>query len=258
MNQLSNYQFYKYQATGNDFVMVDDREGLFPATKENIAFLCHRRFGVGADGLILIQNDPEYDFRMVYFNADGLEGSMCGNGGRSAVRFAEDLGIFQNKTKFIAVDGEHLADTTQEKISLKMGRVHGIEHTDEYDFMNTGSPHYVRFVKNIEQVDVYQDGKSIRYAPYWVERGGTNVNFVERVSEDTIYVRTYERGVEDETFSCGTGVTAAALSAFLNFKMQSPINIITKGGNLSVSFNESFDSVYLEGPAVCVFEGKMI
>jgi len=255
MNQLKNIRFYKYQATGNDFVMIDDRNNQFPATQENIAFLCHRRFGVGADGLILIQNDKDYDFRMVYFNADGLEGSMCGNGGRSAVRFAEDLGIFKYKTRFIAVDGEHLAEATVEKISLKMGKVHGIERTDKYDFMNTGSPHFVRFVENIENVDVFNEGKAIRYADEWLARGGTNVNFVEKISDNTIYVRTYERGVEDETYSCGTGVTASALSAYMNHQLESPIQIITKGGNLSVSFDESFDNIYLEGPAVRVFEG---
>ncbi|AFK04756.1 Diaminopimelate epimerase [Emticicia oligotrophica DSM 17448] len=252
---MNNIKFYKYQGTGNDFVMIDNRDEKFPASQAYIEHLCHRRFGIGADGLILLQNDPNYDFRMVYYNADGKEGSMCGNGGRCTVRFAEDLGIFKDKTKFIAVDGEHLADANEAVIALKMGEVHSIERHDFYDFMNTGSPHYVAFVKGIESFDVYNEGKKIRYSDEWVARGGTNVNFVEVIDNETIYVRTYERGVEDETYSCGTGVTASALSTFLRFGMKSPINVITKGGNLKVSFNENFTDIRLVGPAMKVFDG---
>ncbi|WP_064196731.1 MULTISPECIES: diaminopimelate epimerase [Emticicia] len=252
---MNNIKFYKYQGTGNDFVMIDNRDEKFPASQAYIEHLCHRRFGIGADGLILLQNDPNYDFRMVYYNADGKEGSMCGNGGRCTVRFAEDLGIFKDKTKFIAVDGEHLADANEAVIALKMGEVHSIERHDFYDFMNTGSPHYVAFVKGIESFDVYNEGKKIRYSDEWVARGGTNVNFVEVIDNETIYVRTYERGVEDETYSCGTGVTASALSTFLRFGMKSPINVITKGGNLKVSFNENFTDIRLIGPAMKVFDG---
>lgn len=257
---MSNIKFYKYQGTGNDFVMIDNRNGHFPVSQAYIEHLCHRRFGIGADGLILLQNDtngqfPNYDFRMVYFNADGREGSMCGNGGRCTVRFAEDLGIFKNETKFIAVDGEHTAQATAEVISLKMGKVNGLERYVEYDFMNTGSPHYVAYVTDVKSFDVFSEGKKIRYSEEWVKRGGTNVNFVQMIDEETIYVRTYERGVEDETYSCGTGVTASALSTNLRFGIKSPIKVITKGGNLKVSFEDNFQNIHLIGPAVRVFEG---
>ncbi len=254
---MTPQKFFKYQGTGNDFVMIDDRNKSFPVSQAYIEHLCHRRFGIGADGLILIEHDVEYDFRMVYFNADGNEGSMCGNGGRCAVRFAEDLGIFKDKTKFIAVDGEHTAEANSELISLKMGEVHSLERNSEYDFMNTGSPHYIAYVSDIQSFNVFQEGKKIRYSEEWAKRGGTNVNFVEIINEDTIYVRTYERGVEDETYSCGTGVTASALSANLRFGMKSPINIITKGGNLKVSFAENFQNIHLIGPAIKVFEGNL-
>ena len=247
--------FYKYQGTGNDFVMIDNRDGKFPVDQAYIEHLCHRRFGVGSDGLILLENDPDYDFRMVYFNADGREGSMCGNGGRCTVRFAEDLGIFSGKTTFIAVDGEHEATADSETVSLKMGEVHSIDRHADYDFMNTGSPHYVRFVQDIKSYEVVEEGKKIRYSEEWVKKGGTNVNFVEVLDHETIYVRTYERGVEDETYSCGTGVTASALSAHMNHGMASPIKVITKGGNLQVSFDDDFKNLYLTGPAVRVFEG---
>jgi diaminopimelate epimerase len=248
-------KFYKYQGTGNDFVMVDDRQKTFRIDQKYIESLCNRRFGIGADGLILLQNDPEYDFRMVYFNADGHEGSMCGNGGRCTVRFAEDLGVFKNKTRFIAIDGEHLAQADDAEIHLKMGEVHSLERQEEYDFMNTGSPHYVCYVPDIEQVDVFNEGRRIRYSEEWLNRGGTNVNFVQIVDKNTIYVRTYERGVEDETYSCGTGVTACAISASMRFGMKSPINILTKGGNLRVKFDNKLSNIYLIGPAVRVFEG---
>lgn len=256
-NQKYTGSFYKYQGTGNDFVMIDNRDGQFPVEQPYIEHLCHRRFGIGADGLILLENDPDYDFRMVYFNADGREGSMCGNGGRCTVRFAEDLGIFSGRTTFIAVDGEHEAKANSTDISLKMGEVHSIEHRENYDFMNTGSPHYVRYVADIHHYDVVAEGKKVRYADDWVKRGGTNVNFVEVIDSETIYVRTYERGVEDETYSCGTGVTACALSAHMKHGMPSPIKVRTNGGNLQVSFDEGFQNVYLTGPAIRVFEGNL-
>ena len=249
--------FYKYQGTGNDFVMIDNRDGQFPVDQPYIEHLCHRRFGIGSDGLILLENDPDYDFRMVYFNADGREGSMCGNGGRCTVRFAEDLGIFNGSTTFIAVDGEHEATAGSETVSLKMGEVHSIARHADYDFMNTGSPHYVQFVQDIKNYEVVEEGKKVRYSEEWVRKGGTNVNFVEVLDDETIYVRTYERGVEGETYSCGTGVTASALSAHMNHGMTSPIKVITNGGNLEVTFDEDFKNIYLTGPAVRVFEGTL-
>ena len=254
-------QFYKYQGTGNDFVMIDDRTEQFPQSSSLIAQLCDRRFGIGADGLILLQHAEGYDFRMVYFNADGNEGSMCGNGGRCTVRFAHDLGVIQDSTRFIAVDGEHLASVCEEEIFLKMSDVSQIERHDEYDFLNTGSPHYVAFCGDLTEFDVYEKGYAIRYADEWVARGGTNVNFVQVLDPETLFVRTYERGVEDETYSCGTGVTACALSAHLRHGLQEPINIRTLGGNLRVSFtqleNGNFENIYLIGPAKQVFEGQI-
>ncbi len=250
--------FYKYQGTGNDFVMIDDRSLSFPASTALIAHLCDRRFGIGADGLILIQNAEGYDFKMVYFNADGNEGSMCGNGGRCAVRFAQDLGIFEDSTTFLAIDGSHKAVACEDEIFLKMGDVPIIDQQYAYDFMDTGSPHYVTFVENIETTDVVAEGRKIRNNDRF--EGGTNVNFVQILDDNTIYVRTYERGVEDETFSCGTGVTACALSAHLRHSLVNPINIVTKGGQLKVSFGEPqdthFENIYLIGPAVRVFEGR--
>jgi diaminopimelate epimerase len=253
--------FHKYQGTGNDFVMIDDRAGTFPVSQELIASLCHRRFGIGADGLILLQNAEGYDFRMVYFNADGGEGSMCGNGGRCVVRFAHDLGIFETNTRFIAVDGPHEASATENIIHLKMSPVDSVQLHKEYDFMNTGSPHYVTYVDDINETQVVEIGKNIRYGPVFGPVGGTNVNFIQVVGENKLSVRTYERGVEDETYSCGTGVTACALSAHIREAWNGPIAVETLGGSLQVAYNEvkpgHFDDIYLIGPAVRVFEGEV-
>jgi len=253
--------FSKYQGTGNDFVLIDDRAETFPAHDQAlIAHLCHRRFGIGADGLILLQNDPEFDFRMVYFNADGAEGSMCGNGGRCIVRFAHDLGLFESKTRFVAVDGEHLAEVQESEVHLKMGDVQGIEDRDGLTFLNTGSPHVVRFVENLDTFDVVTDGRRIRHDDSF-QPGGTNVNYAELIGNNMLFVRTFERGVEDETFSCGTGVTAVALAAQRQLMVGSPVVIKTLGGNLRVSFNalpgSGFDNVYLIGPAQRVFTGSI-
>ncbi len=253
-------KFYKYQGTGNDFVMIDNRDGSFEASQQRVGSLCDRRFGIGADGLILIENAEGFDFKMVYFNADGNEGSMCGNGGRCAVKFASDLNIFDNKTLFIAVDGPHQASIENGLIHLRMMDVNGVEVTPEYDFLNTGSPHYIQFVEDVRNLNVKEEGSRIRYADEWVKRGGTNVNFVEPV-DDGLIVRTYERGVEDETFSCGTGVTAAALDAHVKYGHSSPVSITTLGGSLKVSFKptgiHSFSDIFLIGPAEKVFEGEI-
>lgn len=253
--------FYKYQGTGNDFVLIDDRAGTFPHTSQAlIERLCHRRFGIGADGLILLQNDTEYDFRMVYFNADGAEGSMCGNGGRCIVRFAHDLGLFESETRFRAVDGEHVAVVCEEDIFLKMSDVTGIQKRNGLTFLDTGSPHVVQFVDDLESLDVVAEGRAIRYDAAFP--GGTNVNFAQVLDDHTVFVRTYERGVEDETYSCGTGVTAVALVAHQQLTMPDPVFIQTLGGNLRVSFNPSdiddqFSSIYLIGPAKRVFAGSI-
>lgn len=258
--------FQKYQGTGNDFVLIDDRSLTFPATNQALVErLCHRRFGVGADGLILLQNDTESDFRMVYFNADGAEGSMCGNGGRCIVRFAHDLGLFASETRFRAVDGEHLAVVCEEDIFLKMSDVTGIEDRASpgragLTFLDTGSPHVVRFVDELESLDVVAEGRAIRYDERFAP-GGTNVNFAQVLDDHTLFVRTYERGVEDETYSCGTGVTAVALVAHGQLTMPDPVFIQTLGGNLRVSFaaqpDGGFTNIYLIGPAKRVFTGQI-
>ena len=254
--------FHKYQGTGNDFVMIDDRARTFPATDQAlVARLCHRHFGIGADGLILLQTAPDGTLTMVYFNADGAEGSMCGNGGRCFVRFAHDLGLITNHVRFMAVDGAHEAQVQGNEIHLRMGDVASIDHHAAFSFLNTGSPHVVQFEDNVASLDVVATGRPLRYArPF--SPGGTNVNFVEKQADQTLFVRTYERGVEDETYSCGTGVTAAALVAHQQLDLPSPVAIRTLGGSLRVSFNAQpdggFTSIYLIGPAQHVFEGKSV
>lgn len=253
--------FFKYQGTGNDFILIDNRLQTFQASADQIAFLCHRRFGIGADGLICLEHGPEgFDFQMVYYNADGHESSMCGNGGRCLVQFAHDLGIIATQTRFLAIDGPHDATVTPEVISLKMMDVVDIHEETTHFFLQTGSPHYVAFVPDVTSYAVAASGASIRYAPEWVAKGGTNVNFVECKSDQTLFVRTYERGVEDETLSCGTGVTACALATHLAKGWPSPIQIQTLGGTLSVAFAKSpsgFHEIYLTGPAKQVFSGTI-
>ncbi len=252
--------FFKYQGTGNDFVILDNRLGQFP--KENqklIAHLCHRNFGIGADGLILLENDDHSDFRMVYFNADGNESTMCGNGGRCIVAFAQHLGIFDQQTTFNAIDGLHHATMTDGIVSLQMIDVAQVEiHTDNW-FVNTGSPHDVRLVKDLHLYDVYTEGKQIRNSVYGKE--GSNVNFVEQLNDDTFKVRTYERGVENETLACGTGVTAVALAMYTgNYTQSQTVKLPVQGGQLEVSFKATpngFTDIFLTGPAQQVFQGTI-
>lgn len=251
--------FHKYQGTGNDFVLVDDRAGTFPADdRALVERLCHRRFGIGADGLILLRTDANWDFRMVYFNADGAEGSLCGNGGRCIVRFAHDLGLIGAQTRFRAVDGEHTATVSAGDVSLRMADVGGIETRGGLTFVDTGSPHVVQFVDDLESLDVVAEGRAIRHGEAF-RPGGTNVNYAEVLTDGTLFVRTYERGVEDETYSCGTGVTAVALAAHQQRGLGSPVVIRTLGGRLRVSFRAlpdgSFADVHLTGPAERVFAG---
>ncbi len=253
-------KFYKYQGAGNDFVMIDDREKTFPISIELINRLCDRNFGIGADGLILLQNDENSDFRMVYFNSDGKESTMCGNGGRCIIRFANDLDVANDKMTFNAIDGLHHGVVDQEVIRLQMIDVNEVEDHDKYLFMNTGSPHHVEFVENVKDVNVYKKGKAIRNgAPYFEK--GSNVNFVEVMPDNSLTIRTYERGVEDETLACGTGITAAAISAYVkNLVDKKDIKVKAMGGDLSVNFeenNHNFVNVWLNGPAVKVFEGEI-
>lgn len=205
-------QFYKYQGTGNDFIIIDNRDLKFNRSDNGlVAKLCHRRFGIGADGLMLLQNKTGYDFEMVYYNADGNQSSMCGNGGRCIVEFARTLGLVKEKTLFYAIDGEHEAVVKPNFVTLKMKDVNDVETNSDFYFLNTGSPHYVAFVNDLTNYDVVHEGKKIRYNNRF-KADGTNVNFIEKIGGG-LFVRTYERGVEDETYSCGTGVTAAALVA---------------------------------------------
>jgi diaminopimelate epimerase len=256
-----NMEFYKYQGTGNDFVIADNRDGRYNGlTQQKVADLCDRRFGIGADGLMLLQLKEGYDFEMVYYNADGKEGSMCGNGGRCLVNFAKRLQVIDNKAYFIASDGEHFAEIFADgKVKLKMQDVTAVELSEGYILLNTGSPHYISFQNNVKALDVYNEGRKIRYSKRFANEG-VNVNFVETLNEN-LYVRTYERGVENETLSCGTGVTAAAIAASGDTFKNYQINISTPGGNLQVQFtkvdDQTFTDVYLIGPAEFVFSGSI-
>lgn len=250
-------QFHKYQGTGNDFVMIDDRAGAFPMeNKKLISFLCDRKMGIGADGVILIQNHPDLDFRMVYFNPDGSQ-SLCGNGSRCAIAFAKSLGVIGNQTTFETTDGVHDAFIDCEIVHFHLHDVSNTtKHTTGY-FINTGSPHHVELVDSVSETDIIGIGSEIRYSAQYAP-AGTNVNFLETAG-DHIKVRTYERGVENETLSCGTGVTACALAASdLNYT--SPVSVQTLGGKLIVSFEKSqagFSKIYLAGPAQKVYEGTI-
>lgn len=255
------HTFFKYQGTGNDFVFIDNRKELF--NKDNtklIAHLCNRRFGIGADGLILLENDEDADFKMVYFNADGNESTMCGNGGRCIVAFANKLNIFKNKTTFNAIDGLHEATIDNGFVKLKMKDVDDVEVFKDYVFLNTGSPHHVTLVENIKEYNVKNEGAKIRYgAPY--NKVGTNVNFVKQIDSETFSVRTYERGVEDETLSCGTGVTAVALAMHTLEKTNTEVvTLNVEGGTLKVSFEKTekgYKNIWLQGPATLVFKGEI-
>lgn len=253
--------FYKYQGTGNDFVILDNRKGLIDFTREQVAFLCHRRFGIGADGLMLLNPHSQYDFEMKYYNADGGESTMCGNGGRCLVKFAAEMGIIKSDYRFLAIDGEHEASIeTNGHVALKMNDVDSIQSEYNHHILNTGSPHYVEETENVMTLNVFERGRAIRYSNDFRDEG-INVNFVEQANEpDTIIVRTYERGVEDETYSCGTGVTAAALVSYHNENGYNFVNVKTKGGMLAVEYDkidESFQNIWLIGPATKVFEGDI-
>lgn len=255
-------KFYKYQGTGNDFVMIDNRQNIFPKNNTKlIESLCDRRFGIGGDGLILLENDNSTDFKMVYYNSDGNESSMCGNGGRCLVAFAKSLNVIDNKTTFIATDGLHNATVDENGIvSLQMKDVNEVKIETEYVFLNTGSPHHVTLVNDLENYDVKENGAKIRYSDLY-GKVGSNVNFVKQLSESHFALRTYERGVEDETLSCGTGATATAIAMNAIGKTNSnSIDINVEGGKLKVTFEKSdkgFEKVFLIGPATFVFEGEI-
>ena len=254
--------FYKYQGTGNDFILFDNRNAELPILETStIKKLCDRRFGIGADGLIILATKEGYDFEMIYYNSDGHPSSMCGNGGRCMVRFAYDIGIHKSTYKFLAVDGMHEAEIdTNNVVRLKMSDVNSVEEHSSYSLLDTGSPHFIKYSNDVRKIDVQKEGNEIRYSDTFKQEG-VNVNFVETTGEYSIFVRTYERGVEAETLSCGTGATAAALVSAHNERGFNEVEVKTMGGNLSVEFNkdgdETFTNIYLCGPATFVFKGTV-
>lgn len=258
-------KFYKYQGAGNDFVIIDDRQASFDVSNnELVKFLCDRKFGIGADGLMLLRDSQDYDFEMVYFNADGKEGSMCGNGGRCIVAFAFAQRIIKESCKFIAVDGEHSASIIMHKdqqwVSLEMIDVNHIEQGEGFCYLDTGSPHYVKVVEDLSEYDVVENGRNIRNNERF-KKEGTNVNFIELKDDNSLSIRTYERGVENETLACGTGVTAAVLSAHCTGVSDAKeVNVEALGGELKVTFEldgSTYTDVFLQGPAKFVFKGSI-
>ena len=254
--------FYKYQGTGNDFVMLDNRNGIYDSVGVNeIKKICDRRFGIGADGLIKINAHPTLTFEMDYYNSDGSK-SFCGNGARCTVAFADFLGVSTENLDFWAIDGLHSASLKEQKVALAMNNVSEIHEVASDYLLHTGSPHYIQFVDNVAQVDVYTQGNFIRNQENY-KREGVNVNFVQVINEQELFVRTYERGVEDETLSCGTGVTAAVLAYGykMGLKDKHTIRVKTLGGELEVIFRVQeqgqFDEIQLLGPAKQVFKGEI-
>lgn len=253
--------FSKYHGAGNDFVIIDNRELAFNPTPQQVAALCHRHFGIGADGLMLLETDSDFDFRMRYFNSDGPEASMCGNGGRCLVMFAHRLGLFEHQTQFVGIDGVHQALVVDNQtVKLQMIDVEGVSVEDDNFIVNTGSPHLVQFVADVEHVDVPYQGKLMRNT-FGLQPGGVNVNFAH-FTADGIKIRTYERGVEGETLACGTGAVATAIAA--NHWYNEDKNCYTlyaRGGTLTISFNKAAESrysnIWLQGPVVHVFDGEI-
>lgn len=252
------YTFYKYQGTGNDFIIIDNRHLIFPKNNTKlIAHLCDRKFGIGADGLLLLEDNTSVDFTMHYFNSDGKLGSMCGNGGRCIVHFARFLNIIEKEAIFEAIDGIHTATIDNNSISLSMNNVETVKISGSYSYVNTGSPHHIEMVTDLEKTDVVVLGRNIRRSLYG--DSGSNINFVQQIKDDCFAVRTYERGVEDETLSCGTGVTAVALAMYeLGRTHSTLVQLRTLGGELSVSFVKTdfgYEAIKLIGPALQVFKG---
>lgn len=253
-------RFYKYQGTGNDFILLDNRDKKYDdLLASQVEQLCDRRFGIGGDGLMLLCQLDGYDFEMIYYNSDGKPSTMCGNGGRCLTKFASDIGIAQTTYLFKAVDGEHEATIDIDgTVALKMNDVDDIKYDHGNYILDTGSPHFVTITTNVMLLDINKKGHDIRYSQEFKNKG-INVNFVELTDEaDKIIVRTYERGVEGETLSCGTGVTAAALVCHHNDNGFNRVEVQTRGGNLSVEYDkmgDSYRNIWLAGSAVRVFEG---
>jgi diaminopimelate epimerase len=255
--------FSKYHGTGNDFIIIDNRELKWEPGMDEVARLCNRRTGIGADGLMLLSGIPGLDFYMTYFNSDGNESTMCGNGGRCMILFAQSLALSGSEARFMAIDGEHIGKVVKKGfpdiIRLKMKDVRVDEFGEDHVFLDTGSPHYVVFARDVQHLDLIAEAKKIRLSDRF-KNEGTNVDFVE-VREDHLFVRSYERGVEDETLSCGTGVTASVLAFTLSSAVPGDfVDVETPGGKLKVYFQKhenTFTEIWLEGPAVKVFDGEM-
>jgi len=251
--------FSKYQGAGNDFIILDNQDGSFPMETSLIKKLCDRHFGIGADGLMLLESSDNADFYMRYFNSDGNESTMCGNGGRCITHFANRIGLIKSSAHFIGIDGDHAANIEAIGIiNLKMQDVTEVEVGDGYYFINTGSPHYVCFVEDVKLIDVNLLGKSIRKS-FNLKNGGTNVNFVD-LSDGRIHLRTFERGVESETLACGTGSVATAIAVNCRLaESKNEYKIQTQGGDLTIKFtkitNSKFTDIWLRGPATHVFDG---
>jgi diaminopimelate epimerase len=255
-------EFFKFQATGNDFIILDNRKNIYGSLNpREVNFLCDRHFGIGADGLMLFNEKEGFDFEMVYYNSDGNKSSMCGNGGRCILKFASQLGIRKSEYIFNAADGVHKGEIDLNgEVRLKMKDVNDVRFTYSHFILDTGSPHFIKNVPDIRDLDVVEEGRAIRNSKEYAEEG-INVDFVETLTEDTIYVRTYERGVENETLSCGTGVTAAALMSAHNENGFNRVEVETPGGKLSVEFEKTgekeFRDIWLCGPAELVFKGEI-
>ncbi|MBQ9254314.1 MAG: diaminopimelate epimerase [Bacteroidales bacterium] len=257
--------FYKYEGAGNDFIIVDNRSQNIVLGEKNIKHLCSNHFGIGSDGLMILTNDTMSDFNMQFFNPDGSSGMMCGNGGRCIVRFAKDIGVIDNnKTTFTAPDGVHSAEILEDnQVALKMIDVQQVQQFSDGYWLDTGTSHFVVKVDNVRDTDVIHRGRTLRYDDRFIEHKGTNVNFYSETEENTLLIRTYERGVENETLACGTGITATALaySIYKNYEDGNyTIDVHTLNNNLKVLFTKkqsSFYNIVLQGPANKVFEGDI-
>ncbi len=255
--------FYKYQATANDFVIINQM--VVPYLQEPsidlISGICDRRLGVGADGLMIIAPSLIADFKMIYYNSDGRLSSMCGNGGRAIAHLAHDLKLCKSECTFEAVDGIHEVVILGDEIRLKMIDVLEYQKKGAAYIIDTGSPHYISRVRNVEEIDLISEAHKIRYNDNY-KTDGININFYHK-NENHIVVRTYERGVEDETYSCGTGVTAVAIAEVLEQRGGNgdhAVKVMTKGGLLTVNFRRSsdfFTDVWLSGPAIKAFDGSI-
>ncbi len=247
--------FKKYHGAGNDFILINGFGFKGNLSSDIIHRMCDRHFGIGADGLIIIRPSAAHSFEMKYFNADGNEGSMCGNGGRCAAQFVSDNNLAEKELAFLAYDGVHRAKILADGVLLEMMDINVIHKEDNHYFIDSGSPHYITFVDHLDSYEVNEQGRKIRYG---YREDGTNVNFVEE-KEDAFHIRTYERGVENETLACGTGVTAAAVAiAERSAKTLNEVHLKARGGDLTVYLEKSekgYTDIWLKGPAENVFEG---